>query len=139
MPSGNGAAATAFGVAIPWQPKSVETSDRDKADYRDLFEEAPVALIHEGLDSRFIRANRAAVELLGIAPHDVDRLVGLSLVSMDLETRARVARALAALAEGREMSELLKLRRQDGGGPLRVQWRSRPRADGNSTVSGRSM
>jgi GAF domain-containing protein len=29
--------------------------------FRDLFEEAPIAYVHEGLDSRFIRANRTAL------------------------------------------------------------------------------
>ena len=28
--------------------------------YRDLFEEAPIAYVHKGLDSKFIRANAAA-------------------------------------------------------------------------------
>jgi transcriptional regulator with GAF, ATPase, and Fis domain len=33
--------------------------------FRDLFDEAPVAYVHEGLDSRFIRANRAAIRTRG--------------------------------------------------------------------------
>ena len=30
--------------------------------FRDLFDEAPIAYVHEGLDSKFIRANRAAMQ-----------------------------------------------------------------------------
>src|SRR6266446_84122 len=36
--------------------------------FRDLFDEAPIAYVHEGLDTRFIRANRAAMRILGIKP-----------------------------------------------------------------------
>src|SRR5262245_6010581 len=37
----------------------------------DLFEEAPIAYVHEDLDSRFIRANRTALRLLGLRPDEV--------------------------------------------------------------------
>jgi PAS domain S-box-containing protein len=103
------------------------------SDFRDLFEEAPIAYVHEGVDSRFIRANRAAVEMLGIAPDDVDGLVGMSLVSMAPDTQRRLLQALTSLTEGREASELLELRRSDSGKSIWVQWWSRPRADGKST------
>ena len=33
---------------------------------RDLFDEAPIAYVNEGLDSKFIRANRTAMKTLGI-------------------------------------------------------------------------
>ena len=33
--------------------------------FRDLFEEAPIAYVHEDLESKFIRANRSALEILG--------------------------------------------------------------------------
>src|SRR5262249_47269836 len=39
----------------------VKSEDR----FRDLFDEAPIAYVHEGLDSRFIRANRTALRILG--------------------------------------------------------------------------
>src|SRR5207245_9161442 len=38
---------------------------------RDLFEEAPIAYVHEGLDTRFIRANRAAMRSLGITQDEL--------------------------------------------------------------------
>lgn len=111
----------------------VEIVNPTLADFRDLFEEAPIAFVHEGVDSRFIRANRAAVEMLGIAADDVHGLVGMSLVSMDPVTQRRLQQALASLTKGKEASELLELNRRDGTGPLWVQWWSRPRADGKST------
>jgi len=114
-------------------PASEQKLVQEWADYRDLFEEVPIAFVHEGLDSRFIKANRAAVELLGIEPEEADGLIGMSLVSMDPDTRLRMVNALATLSKGRETSELLELHRRDNGGPLWVQWWSRPRADGLST------
>ena len=39
--------------------------------FRDLFEEAPIAYVHEGLDSKFIKANRAALRILGVRPDQV--------------------------------------------------------------------
>src|SRR5262249_25705502 len=39
--------------------------------FRDLFDEAPIAYVNEGLDSKFIRANRTAMKLLGITPEDI--------------------------------------------------------------------
>ena len=48
---------------------------------RDLFEEAPIAYVHETLESRFIRANRAALKILGVKPEEVPHMVGkLSLI-----------------------------------------------------------
>src|SRR5204862_5026451 len=47
---------------------------------RDLYEEAPIAYVKEDLESRFISANRAAQQILGIKPEEVPGIVGLSLV-----------------------------------------------------------
>src|SRR6185437_14797027 len=38
---------------------------------RDLYEEAPLGYVTEDMESRFIRANRAAQRILGIEPEDV--------------------------------------------------------------------
>src|SRR5215475_16049127 len=55
---------------------------KDESDerFRDLFEEAPIAYVHEGLDSKFIRVNRAAMRILGIQPDEVEGTYGKSLV-----------------------------------------------------------
>ena len=44
--------------------------------FRDLFEEAPIAYVHEGLDPRFIEANRTAMRILGLKPEEVPVLLG---------------------------------------------------------------
>ena len=48
--------------------------------YRDLYEEAPIAYVHEDLESRFISANRAAMRILGITPEEVPGTIGLSFI-----------------------------------------------------------
>jgi PAS domain-containing protein len=40
--------------------------------FRDLFDEAPIAYVHEGLDTRFIRANRSAMKILGLQPEEIE-------------------------------------------------------------------
>ena len=59
-------------------------------DLDDLFEEAPVAYVHEHFDTRFIRANRAARELLGISSEEVGNTFGMSLVVDDPVARPNV-------------------------------------------------
>ena len=44
--------------------------------FRDLFDEAPIAYVHEDLDTRFVRANRAAMRILGIKPEEVAAISG---------------------------------------------------------------
>ncbi len=45
--------------------------------FRDLFDEAPIAYVHEDLESHFISANRAAMRILGIKPEEVSGMVGI--------------------------------------------------------------
>src|SRR5579864_7642002 len=55
----------------------VESGER----FRDLFEEAPIPYVYEGIDSRIIHANRAAaMRILGVRPEEVAGLLGSSLV-----------------------------------------------------------
>src|SRR5271166_5619324 len=59
---------------------SIERELRISEDrFRDLFDEAPIAYVHEGLDSHFIRANRAARRILGITLEDVPHMVGKTM------------------------------------------------------------
>jgi formate hydrogenlyase transcriptional activator len=45
--------------------------------FRDLFDEAPIAYVQEDLESRFISANRAAQRILCLKPEDVAGTVGM--------------------------------------------------------------
>jgi PAS domain S-box-containing protein len=69
-------------------------------DLADLFEEAPVAYVHEDMDTRFIRANRAAREILGISAEEVSRTIGISLVVDTPEAKQNVRDALERLHIG---------------------------------------
>ena len=103
--------------------------------FRDLYEEAPIAYIYEDLDSRFVRANRAAIRLLGLKPEEVTSTFGVSLLAPNPETQKKIAEALPAMrASGKEFACVeLELRRKDDGRPVWVQWYSKPEPDGNHT------
>jgi formate hydrogenlyase transcriptional activator len=102
--------------------------------YQDLFDEAPIAYVHEDLETRFLTANRAAQRILGIRPEEVPGTVGLSFVPDTPEAQRRVREAFAALGRGTEGGGvLLELRRKDDGRPIWVQWWSRPDPSGQCT------
>jgi PAS domain S-box-containing protein len=99
--------------------------------FLDLFDEAPIAYVHEGLDTRIIRANRAAMSLLGLAPAEVAGTYGKSLVPETPEAQQRVRLALASVRDGTDVSgATLELRRKDNGKPVLIEWWSKPDADG---------
>jgi PAS domain S-box-containing protein len=102
--------------------------------FRDLFDEAPIAYVHEGLDSRFIRANRAAIRTLGITPEEVVGTIGRSFVADTPEAQRRVQEAFASIERGTDTSGVvLEMRRKDNGAPLWIQWWSRPDPSGTYT------
>ena len=102
--------------------------------YRDLFEEAPIAYVHEDLESRFLSANRTALRILGITPEQVPGMVGMSFVADTPEAQRRVREAFASVGRGTETSGVvLELRRKDDGRPIWIQWWSRPNPSGQST------
>ena len=102
--------------------------------FRDLFDEAPIAYVHEGLDSRFIQANRAAMRILGIKPEEIAGMFGRSLVPDTPDAQRRLREALNSIGRGTDTSGVvLELRRKDNGKPVWIQWWSRPAAGGSYT------
>jgi PAS domain S-box-containing protein len=102
--------------------------------YRDLFDEAPIGYVQEDLDSRFITANRAAIRMLGLEPHEVVGTVGKSLVADTPENQRRVQELFASIAQGSGRGDVvIELRRKDDGRPVWVQWYSRPEPNGKYT------
>jgi formate hydrogenlyase transcriptional activator len=102
--------------------------------FRDLFDEAPIAYVHEGLDTRFVRANRAAMRILGLARDDISETFGKSLVPNTDEAQARLSHVLEAIQGRIETSGvILELRRKDNAKPVWIEWWSKPAADGNYT------
>jgi len=101
---------------------------------KDLFDEAPIAYVHEGLDTRFIRANRAAIRTLGITAEDVPTMYGRSLIPDTPSAKQRLQDAFASLGRGTDTSGvILELRRKDNGNPLFIQWWSKPDPGGQYT------
>jgi PAS domain S-box-containing protein len=104
--------------------------------YRELFDEAPIAYVHEDLESRFLSANRAAQRILGVKPEEVPGFVGLSLVADAAEVQRRVKEAFASVGRGTDTGGVvLELRRGDNGKPIWIQWWSRPNPDGKTTFT----
>ncbi len=114
--------------------EAIQRLTRSEEQFRDLFEEAPIAYVHEGLDSRLIRANRAALRILGVEPEEVPGLFGSSLVPDTPDAQRRMSEALDSIGGGTDTSGVvLELRRKDDGRPVWVQWWSRPEPDGKYT------
>jgi PAS domain S-box-containing protein len=102
--------------------------------FRDLFEEAPIAYVHEDLESRFINANRAAMRILGITPDQVAGMVGRSFIPDTPEAQQRFVEAFASVGKGTDTSGVvMELRRKDNGKPIWIQWWSKPDPSGHST------
>lgn len=66
-----------------------ETEDR----FRDLFDEAPIAYVHEDLESRFIRANKTAIRVLGITPEQVPTTIGKTFIPDTPDAQRRLKEA----------------------------------------------
>src|SRR5262245_1379430 len=101
---------------------------------RDLFDEAPIAYVHEGLDTRFIRANRTAMRSLGITPDEVEGTYGRTFIPDTPEAQRRLKAALESIGRGTDTSAVvLERRRKDDGKPRWIQWWSRPDPSGTYT------
>jgi PAS domain S-box-containing protein len=102
--------------------------------FRDLFEEAPIAYVHEDMESRFLRANRTAMRILGITPEQVDGMVGKSLAPDTPQAQKRVFDAFESIKRGIDTDGVvLELQRKDNGEQIFIQWWSRPDPSGDFT------
>jgi formate hydrogenlyase transcriptional activator len=111
-----------------------EALGKSEERFRDLFEEAPIAYVYEGLDTRIIRANRAAMSILGIKPEGIAGTFGKSLVPDTPDAQSHFREALESIGRGIETSGVvLELRRKDDGKPVWIQWWSKPVLCGNYT------
>jgi len=111
----------------------LDRSHQDR-ELSDLFDQAPIAYVHEGLDTRFIRANRAALRILGIRADEVDGAYGSSFVPDTPEAKRRLHEAFESVGRGTDTSGVvLELQRRDNGRPIFIQWWSKPAPDGSYT------
>ena len=113
----------------------METELKDNEErLRDLFDEAPIAYVHEGLDSKFIRANHTALKSLGLTEDQVEGTYGSSFIPDTPDAQRRLKDAFASIGKGNDTSGVvLELRRKDNGKPLWIQWWSRPDPSGTYT------
>ena len=90
---------------------------------RDLFDEAPIAYVYEGLDSKLLRVNRTAMRSLGITADQVSGLYGRDFVPNTPDAQRRLKEAFASVGKGIDTSGVvLELRRKDNGKPLWMKW-----------------
>ena len=102
--------------------------------FRDLFEEAPIAYVHEGLDSKFIKANKAALKILGVRPDQVPFMYGKNMSADTPSAHQRIKEAFESIGRGTDTSGVvLEMRREDNGNPLWIQWWSNPDKSGEFT------
>lgn len=102
--------------------------------FKDLFEEAPIAYVHEGLDSKFIKANRAAMRTLGIRPDQIEGTYGASFIPDTPDAQRRLKEAFDSIGRGVDTGGVvLELRRKDNGKPIWIQWWSNPDVGGQFT------
>jgi formate hydrogenlyase transcriptional activator len=107
---------------------------RSEERFRDLFDEAPIAYVHEDLDSRFIEANRTAMKILGLKPEEIAGMTGKSLVPDTPDARRALSGWLDSMGRGTATKgTVLELRRKDDGKPVWIQCWSRPAPDGSYT------
>jgi formate hydrogenlyase transcriptional activator len=116
-----------------------ETNDRlalSEEQFRDLFEQAPIAYVHQALDTRILRANRTALTILGVKPGAIEGMLGTSFFPDTPEAQRRLRDAMPLMATGTdERGVVLELRRKDDGKPLWVRWWCKPEPDSKFTRS----
>ncbi len=101
---------------------------------RDLFDEAPIAYVYEGLDSKLLRVNRTGMKSLGITADQVEGLYGRDFVPDTPDAQCRIKEAFASIGKGIDTSGVvLELQRKDNGKPLWMKWWSRPDPSGTYT------
>ena len=109
---------------------------KSEEQFRDLFEEAPIAYVHQTVDTRILRANSEAMKILGVKPGEIEGMLGSSFFPDTPEGQRRLHDALPLLATGTdEKGVLLELRRKDDGRPLWVRWWATPDPSGHYTRS----
>ena len=104
--------------------------------FRDLFEEAPIAYVLQALDTRILRANSTAMKILGVKPGEIEGVIGSSFWADTPEGQRRGRESLSFFTTGTdEKGVVLELRRKDDGRPLWVRWWCRPDPTGKYTRS----
>jgi PAS domain S-box-containing protein len=104
--------------------------------FRDLFEEAPIAYVLQSADTRILRGNRTAAKILGVEPAELQGMTGTSFWAETAEAQHRGQESLRLFTSGTdEKGMVLELRRKNDGRPLWVRWWCKPAPTGKYTRS----
>ena len=88
----------------------------------------------QATDSRFIRANRTAMRILGVKPEEIAGLFATSFSPIPQTLKAVCAKRSSRIRpEPIRSGVVFELRRKDDGRPLWVEWWSRPEPGGKYT------
>jgi formate hydrogenlyase transcriptional activator len=122
-------------AAVEIERLRMETQIKENEErLRDLFDEAPIAYVYEGVDSKLLRVNRTAMKSLGITADQVEGLYGKDFVPKTPDAQRRLKEAFESIGKGIDTSGVvLELRRKDNGKPLWIKWWSRPDPCGTYT------
>lgn len=102
--------------------------------FRDLFEEAPVAYIHETVSSQFLKLNKVGRQILGMTPEDIANTTGLSLVAKNPDAQRKALVAVDLMTNGTPTSGMiLELTRKDNGKSVWIERWSNPDKGGEFT------
>src|SRR4029078_11201982 len=94
----------------------------------------PIAYVHEGVDTRFVRVNRTAMRVLGLTEADLPDLYGKHLVPDTPEAHALAQAAVDSFGKGVDTKGVLvQLRRRSDGRDIYIQLWSRPDPSGEFT------
>jgi len=94
--------------------------------FKDLFDEAPIAYVHEDTNTRFLDVNKAAMRILGITPEQVPGLLGSSFIPDTIEAQRRLKEAFQTIENGTNSDGVvLELRRKDNSQPIWIKWWSK--------------
>jgi PAS domain S-box-containing protein len=99
--------------------------------FRDFFEEAPIAYV-VGSESGIIRANGTAARIFGVTPEEMSGFHWRSLFPDTPDAQRRLREALKSVESATDASGTgLELRRKEDGRPVWIQWWSNREAGGN--------
>jgi formate hydrogenlyase transcriptional activator len=104
---------------------------QSEVQFRDLFEEAPIAYVLQDLDTRILRANSTAMKIFGVKPGEIEGVIGTSFWADTPEGQHRAQESLPLFTTGTdEKGMVLELRRKSDDRPLWVRWWCRPEPGG---------
>lgn len=117
--------------------RAIKMLNEAEKQFRDLFDEAPIAYIHQELNSRFIRANKTALSLLGITAEEVTDCYCHTFTSSAPDAHLRMQEIFEhSIVHGTELDGVeFELFRKDNRKSIWVKFWTKPDQSGTFTRS----